>query len=303
MPQPAIPGRRAFALSAAMAAGALAGPRAAYAEGCAEDTLDRIKRTGKFNLGVRDATLPYGWKDDSGNYLGFATDIARVIHSAVTKELATPVELTMIPVTSQTRIPLLQNGTIDMEAGATVITRSRAKVVDFAVPVFLTSTEIIVSANGPVKVVADLAGRRAGVPQGGGGENIFAALAQSGRVNPPAKVIAFPDHPQGFLALQSGSVDAYCTDGPILYSMKDKASNPAEWRVIDLEVDVELQAFPMRPESSRFRRVADLAIVNLFASGEWGRIYDKYFGPKGVAPFEKTAALATMARMNAWADH
>jgi ABC-type amino acid transport substrate-binding protein len=303
MSQAANPGRRAFALATAVAAGALADPRIGRAEACTEDTLDRIKRMGKLNLGVRDATLPYGWKDDSGNYLGFATDIARVIHSAVIKELGTRVELVMVPVTSQTRIPLLQNGTIDMEAGATVITRSRAKVVDFTVPVFLTATEIIVPAGGPVKTVPDLANRRVGVPQGGGGENIFAALAQSGRITAPAKVIAFPDHPQGFLALQSGSIDAYCTDGPILYSMKDKASNPDEWRVIDLEVDVELQAFPMRPESSRFRRVADLAIVDLFASGAWDKIYDKYFGPKGVAPFERTAALAAMARMNAWADH
>jgi len=301
MAQPATSRRRVFALSAGLAT-ALSAP-AARAADCSEDTLDRIKRTGKFNLGVRDATLPYGWKDDTGNYVGFATDIARAIHAAVSKDLGASIELVMVPVTSQTRIPLLQNSTIDMEAGATVITRSRAKVVDFAVPVFLTSTEILVAADGPVKTVADLAGRRVGVPQGGGGENIFAGLSRAGRIKAPARVIGFPDHPQGFTALQNGSVDAYCTDGPILYSMKEKSSNPAEWRVLDLEFDIELQAFPIRPESSRFKRVADLAIVELFASGEWDGIYDKYFGPHGVAPFEKTAALTTMARMNAWADH
>ena len=303
MDQPVAPRRRLFALSAGFAAGALAAPAIARADACTEDTLDRIKRTGKFNLGVRDATLPYGWKDANGNYVGFATDIARAIHAAVSKELGTQIELTMTPVTSQTRLPLLQNGTIDMEAGATVITKSRAKIVDFAVPVFLTSTEILVPADSPIKTTKDLAGKRVGIPQGGGGENIFATLAQNGRVRPAAKVIGFPDHPQGFTALQTGSIDAYCTDGPILYSMKVKAPDPSHWRVFDLEADVELQAFPIRPESSRFKSVADLTIVDLFSSGEWETIYDKYFGPHGVAPFERTAALSTMARMNAWADH
>ncbi len=303
MDQSTAPRRRLFALSAGFAAGVLAAPAIARADDCAEDTLDRIKRTKTFNLGVRDATLPYGWKDASGNYLGFATDIARAIHAAVSKELGTTIALSMTPVTSQTRLPLLQNGTIDMEAGATVITKSRAKIVDFAVPVFLTSTEILVPADSAIKTVKDLAGKRIGVPQGGGGENIFATLSQNGRVQPAAKVIGFPDHPQGFTALQTGSIDAYCTDGPILYSMKVKASDPAQWRVFDLEADVELQAFPIRPESSRFKRVADLTIVDLFSSGEWEKLYDKYFGPHGVAPFERTAALSTMARMNSWADH
>jgi ABC-type amino acid transport substrate-binding protein len=300
---PVAPRRRLFALSAGFAAGTMAAPAVARADDCTEDTLDRIKRTKKFNLGVRDATPPYGWKGADGTYLGFATDIARAIHAAVGKELGTTIELTMTPVTGQTRLPLLQNGTIDMEAGATVITRSRAKIVDFAVPVFLTSTEILVPADSPIKTVKDLAGKRVGVPQGGGGENIFAGLTQNGRVRPAARVIGFPDHPQGFRALQTGSIDAYCTDGPILYSMKVKASDPSQWRVFDLEADVELQAFPIRPESSRFKSVADLTIVEMFASGEWEKIYDKYFGPHGVAPFERTAALDTMARMNAWADH
>jgi len=302
MGKPVAPRRRLFALSAGIAAGALAAPAIARADNCTEDTLDRIKQTKTFNLGVREATPPYGWKDANGNYLGFATDIARAIHAAVGKELGMAIELAMTPVTSNTRIPLLQNGTIDMEAGATVITRARSKVVDFAVPVFLTSTEVLVPSDSPIKTVADLADKRIGVPQGGGGENMFTALTRSGRIRPAATVIGFPDYPQGILALQSGSVDAFSTDGPILYSMKDKQADPSKWRVFDLEADVELQAFPIRPESSRFKNVADLTIVEMFVSGEWDTIYDKYFGPHGVAPFPKTAALTAMALMNTWPE-
>jgi ABC-type amino acid transport substrate-binding protein len=302
MQQSAAPRRRLFALSAGLAAAALAAPGIARADSCAEDTLDRIKRTKTFNLGVRDATPPYGWKDANGNYLGFATDIARAIHAAVAKELGMAIELALTPVTSNTRIPLLQNGTIDMEAGATVITRARSQVVDFAVPVFLTSTEALVAADSGIKTTADLGGKRIGVPQGGGGENMFAALTKAGRVTPAATVIGFPDYPQGTLALQSGSIDAFATDGPIVYSMKDKQADPAKWRVFDLKADVELQAFPIRPESSRFKNVADLTIVAMFVSGEWNAIYDKYFGPHSASPFPKTDALAALALMNAWPE-
>jgi glutamate/aspartate transport system substrate-binding protein len=275
--------------------------RPAAAQGaCAEDTLDKIKRTGVFALGARQSTPPYGYLDANNNWVGFATEIARAIHANLEKELKVAIELKYVPVTSQTRIPLLQNGTIDMEAGATVVTRSRAKVVDFAVPHFLTSTEVIVRADGPIKTLADLAGKRVGVPLGGLEEALFRSLNQSGRLKPPVTTVAFPDHPQGFTALGTGTIDGYASDGPIMYGLKAKAPDPGAWRVFDPGVNVFLQAFPIRPESSRFKSIADVTIVEACANGEWDRLYDKYFGPRGVAPFEKSAALAMLPLMNAW---
>ena len=85
-----------------------------------------------------------------------------------------------------------------------------------------------------------------------------------------------------------------------MYGLKAKAADPAAWRVFDPGVNVFLQAFPIRPESSRFKSVADVTIVEVCASGEWDRLYDKYFGPRGVAPFEKSSALAMLPLMNAW---
>jgi glutamate/aspartate transport system substrate-binding protein len=277
-----------------------AGTAAAQSGACVEDTLDKIKRTGVFALGARQSTPPYGYLDAQNNWVGFATDIARAIHANLANELKATIELKYVPVTSQTRIPLLQNGTIDMEAGATVVTRSRAKVVDFAVPHFLTSTEVIVRADGPIKTLADLAGKRIGVPLGGLEEALYRSLNQSGRLKPPVTTVAFPDHPQGFTALGTGTIDAYSSDGPIMYGLKAKAADPAQWRMFDPGANVFLQAFPIRPESSRFKSIADVTIVEAFASGEWDRLYDKYFGPHGVAPFEKSNALTTLALMNAW---
>jgi glutamate/aspartate transport system substrate-binding protein len=294
--------RRLLALSAAMGLGAAAVPRGALAAGdaCREDTLDKIKRTGVFALGARQSTPPYGYLDASNHWVGFATDIARAIHGNIEKELKTSIKLDYVPVTSQTRIPLLQNGTIDMEAGATVVTQSRIEVVDFAVPHFLTATEILVTAESPIRKLDDLAGKRVGVPQGGLESALYRSLNEKGRIKPAVTVIGFPDHPQGFTALQTGSIDAYSSDGPILYGLKDKSGDSAKWRVFDPGANTFLQAFPMRPESSRFKRIADLTIVRLFASGEWDKLYDKYFGPKGVAPFPKTAALQSLEVMNSW---
>jgi glutamate/aspartate transport system substrate-binding protein len=293
--------RASLGLGLASAALGLPLARPAAAQGaCTEDTLDKIKRTGVFALGARQSTPPYGYLDAQNNWVGFATEIARAIHGNLEKELRATVDLKYVPVTSQTRIPLLQNGTIDMEAGATVVTRSRAKVVDFAVPHFLTSTEVIVRADGPIKTLADLAGKRVGVPLGGLEEAMFRSLNQSGKLKPAVTTVAFPDHPQGFTALGTGTIDAYASDGPIMYGLKAKASDPAQWRVFDPGVNVFLQAFPIRPESSRFKAIADVTIVETCASGEWERLYDKYFGPNGVAPFEKSNALAMLPLMNAW---
>ena len=289
--------RRLFQFSAGLAVGALAAPSIARADDCIEDTLDRIKRTKKFNLGVRDATPPYGWKLADGTYTGFATDIARAVHAAVSKELGMTIELTTTPVTGQTRLPLLQNGTIDMEAGATVVTQARTKIVDFAIAHFLTSTEVMVMADSDIKTLADLAGKRIGVPQGGLEEPAYRDLNAKKTLNPPVRTIGFPDHPQGFTALQTGSIDGYSTDGPILYGL---AAKSPKYRIIDININTFLQAFPIRPESSKFKRIADVTIAALSASGEWTKLYEKYFGPNSQAPFPMTETLSAMVKMNSW---
>ena len=289
--------RRRWLLATAAGAGALMAPAIARADDCAEDTLDRMKRTGKFNLGVRDATPPYGYKEANGQYSGFATDIARLVHQAVSKELGKTLELTYTPVTGQTRLPLLQNSTIDMEAGATVITQARTKIVDFVMPHFLTSTEVMVPADSPIHTLADLAGKRIGVPQGGLEEPAYRDLNAKKTLNPPVRTIGFPDHPQGVTALQTGTIDGYSTDGPILYGF---LTDRSKWRIVEININTFLQAFPIRPESSKFKHIADVTLANLFASGEWQTLYDKYFGPNSKSPFPVTDTLKAMMVMNAW---
>jgi len=281
---------------------ALAASRQALAQPAVgvEDTLDRIKRTGVFNLGAREANPPYGFKTANGEYVGFATEIAQAIYANVNKELGGAIKLNYIPVTSETRIPLLQNGTIDMEAGATVVTQARVKVVDFTTAHFLTSTEILTATDSGIHGFADLAGKRIGVPRGGLEEAAYRAINAAGRLKSPVTTIGFPDHPQGFTALQTGSVDAYSSDGPILYGMKERSSDSAQWTIFDPAINSFLQAFPIRPESSKFKSIADLTIVGLCASGAWNVLYEKYFGPKSTTPYPMTDLLKAMVLMNSW---
>ena len=294
--------RRLLKFSAALGTSVLAAPAVVHAQTpTAEDTFDKIKRTGEFNLGAREAAPPYGFKDKDGSWQGFATEIARVIHAAVQKEAGSTIKLNYIPVNSQTRIPLLQNGTIDIEAGATVITRGRVKVVDFTVPHFVSSTAFIVAADGPVKNLEDLSGKRVGYAAGGGDWQIK-NLHNTGRIKPATTSIALPDHAPGFTALETGSITAYVTEGPILYGISAKAADPKKWKIIEPNVDGYQQAMPIRPYSSKFKRIADLALVGLFGSGEWQKLYDKYFGSGSASPLPMSDLLRSMAVLNNWPE-
>jgi glutamate/aspartate transport system substrate-binding protein len=288
--------RTILKLSAALGGVALT-PAVANAQSCPEDTLDRIQRTGVFNLGARESAPPYGFKDASGNWTGFATELALMIYDAVNKELGGKIAINYVPVTSQTRIPLLQNATIDMEAGATVVTQGRAKVVDYVLAHFLTATSALVKNDSPIKSFADLAGKRIGVPQGGLEEAAYRDINSQNKLSSPVRTVGFPDHAQGITALQTGTVDVYSSDEPILYGF---AAKQKDLRVFPIDINSFLQSCIIRPNSSKFKRIADVTMANAFAKGEWNKLFDKYFGPSSAAPQPMTEQLKTLVLMNSW---
>lgn len=289
--------RRTFlvASSVAGAVGASAASTGARAQACPEDTLDKIKASSTFNAGIREAAPPYGLKTASGEYKGFSTEIVQLIYAAVNKELGGSIKINYVPVTSQTRIPLLQNGTIDIEAGATVITRSRAKVVDFGLPHFATTTSVLVPENSPIKAAADLSGKRIGVPQGGLEEAMF-RTANGKMFIPAVTVRGFTDHSQGVTALQTGTLDGYSTDEPILFDLGRKS---AGYRVVPLNMNAATQAFLIRPGSAKFKQIVDLTIADICLSGRWQELYDTYFGASGPSlPLSEIAKM--LVQINSW---
>jgi ABC-type amino acid transport substrate-binding protein len=296
--------RRAFVQATALGLGGLlvpgvVGTRQAAAAAPEESTIDRIKRAGVFNLGVRDADPPYGYLDKAtGKHVGFSTEIAEKVHERLERELKTKLKVNYVPVTGRTRIPLLLNNTIDMEAGATVITKERERVVDFSVPFFLTATFLLVPADSPIRRIADLSGKRVGGHRGGLEEGMYTKrLAKEFRT--PVRFIGFENHSEGFTALQGGSIDAYSSDGPLLYGLQRKAPEPGKWKVFDPGVNAFAQAFPMRENSSAFANVVNLTVVEACESGAWQELYQKYFVPTGL-PKELDDTLRFLLRFNSW---
>jgi ABC-type amino acid transport substrate-binding protein len=288
--------RRGFLSAGAAGVVALLATSQTRAADASEDTLDKIKNAGVFNIGVREAAPPYGFKNANGEYLGFSTEIGKAVYDAVNKELGGAIKANYVAVTSQTRIPLLQNGTIDLEAGATVMTIGRSKVVDFSIPHFVTSTSALVPVNSPIKTVADLAGKRIGIPQGGLEAALFRAANEAGTFARAVKTIGLPDHSQGLTALQTGTIEVYATDEPILYEI---ARDPSQFRIVPLKMNATAQTLLIRPGSSKFKRIADQTIAQLCSSGQWETLYQRYFGDGGFK-IPLSDAGKVLVQMNSW---
>jgi ABC-type amino acid transport substrate-binding protein len=296
-----ILGVGALGLGALLVPGVVGTRKAAAATTSQESSLDRIKRTGVFNLGAREADPPYGFLEKD-KHVGFSTEIAQKVHERLEKELKTNLKLNYIAVTTRTRIPLLLNGTVDMEAGATVITKDRVKVVDFSIPFFLTASYIMVPADSPIKKVADVSGRRLGGSRGGLQELLFTKkLQKEGMFKSPVRYISFETPSEGLTALQGGSIDAYTNDAPLIYGLLKSVPDPAKWRIFDPGVDASPQAFPLRQYSSSFASLINLTIVDLCESGRWEELYQKYFVPVGL-PKEPDETARFLVRLNSWSD-
>jgi len=294
-------GLGACGLGALLVPGVVGTRKAVAATAPQESTLDRIKRTGVFNLGVREADPPYGFLDKD-KHVGFSTEIAEKVYERLQKELNTSIKINYVAVTVRTRIPLLLNGTIDIEAGATVITKERVKIVDFSIPFFITASTVITPADGPIRRTGDLSGKRVGGPRGGLEELLFSKKLQAqGIVKSPVRYIGFENPSEGFTALQGGSIDAYTADGPLVYGLVKSTPDQAKWRVFDAGVNATTQAFPLRQNSSSFASIINLTIVDVCESGQWQQMYQKYFVPVGL-PKELDETSKFVLRMNSWGD-
>ena len=263
--------------------------------------LDKIKRSGQFSVGARQGVFPFGYLDKSSNsWVGFSTELAREVHASIEKELKTTIKLNLVSVTSRTRIPLLQNGTTDLDAGTTVVTVGRDKVVDSSIPFFVTGLELLVPKGSPIKSYKDLAGKRMSTVQGGFDSDTYGELNKTGAISPAVNVIAYQDQPDAFQALVNGAVEAQSSDGVILAGLRQRAPKPDDWTIIDTRLTSELYAFFMRRSDSDFRHLVNATLVALFKSGGYQKYYDKYFGPHGGLPLPLSADMQSMLYMNSW---
>jgi glutamate/aspartate transport system substrate-binding protein len=257
----------ALAVMALAAGGALAQ---------ANDTLAKIKASGTVTMGVRDSSGALAYTIGDGKYVGFHTEMARKILSDIQKQLGLPkLEVKEQLVTSQNRIPLVQNGTVDLECGSTTNNATRQKDVAFAVTTYVEEVRIAVKADSGITKVADLNGKSVATTTG-------TTSVQTLRKNERAQGIDFKevmgkDHADSFLLLESGRADAFVMDGQILAGNISKSKNPAGFKVVGEALSVEPIACMMRKDDPAFKKAVDDSIKNQIKDGSLAKLYDKWF--------------------------
>jgi len=248
----------------------------------AENTLEKINRTGVFTVGTRTASPPFGYINKQNEWVGFSIDLARLVHKNIEKKLGKSIKFELKESAPATRIPLLSSMAVDLISGTMTDTRPRRDSVDFSITFFVTGAQFLVKEGSPIKGIQDLAGKRVGAQQGSTNERIIRERV------PQAQLVVFPDQPAGFTALVQGRVDTYTNDGIQLYGLKAKAPNPAEWRVVGDFYSYEPFGMAMRKNDSDFRAVVNNALMEAIEGGEYFKLYDKWFGPKGELPYPMT---------------
>jgi glutamate/aspartate transport system substrate-binding protein len=270
----AIPVAAAFALAAAQ-------PAAAQDSG----TLKKIKDTGTITLGHRDTSIPFSYYDDRQQVVGYAMDLCMRIVDAVKAELKlAKLDVKLNPVTSATRIPLMANGTIDLECGSTTNNLERQKQVAFTITHFVTANRYVAKKASNIKTLGDLKGKT--VVSTAGTTNIKWATEENQKQNLGMNIVAAKDHAEAFLMVDTGRAAAFFMDDILLYSLVANARNPGDWMIGSEAYTVEPYGIMLRRDDPGFKKVVDDAMIQTYKSGAINGIYEKWFlkpvPPKGI---------------------
>lgn len=240
------------------------------------DTLEKIQRTGIITLGHRENSIPFSYFDNQQQVVGYAHDISLAIAREVERELGIPkLTLKLVPVTSQTRIPLLVNNTIDLECGTTTNNRTRARQVSFSTNYFISGTRFLTRVDSGIRDLDDLAGRNVVVSAGTTSEIVLRRLNAQRKLG--MRIVAARDHGDAFVALEFGKAVAFMSDAAILYGEISKAKRPDDWHVVGTPLTEEVYACAMRKGDAAFKAVADRAIRQMMREGGMRKLYARWF--------------------------
>ena len=249
-------------------------------------TLKKIKESGTVTLGHRDSSIPFSYiADASGKPVGYSHDIQLAIVEGLKKQLDMPdLKVKYNLITSQTRIPLVQNGTVDVECGSTTNNAERAQQVDFSVGIFEIGTRLLSKKDSPYKDFADLKGKNVVTTAGTTSERILKSMNADKQMG--MNVISAKDHGESFQMLESGRAVAFMMDDALLAGEMAKAKKPTDWAVTGTPQSYEVYGCMVRKGDPDFKKAVDDAIVGIYKSGEINNIYNKWFTqpipPKGL---------------------
>ena len=281
----------AFAVAALAAGGVMAQ---------ANDTIAKVKGSGVITMGVRDSSGALSYTLGQGNYVGYHVELCQRIVANLEKAVGKKVEVKFQSVTSQNRIPLVQNGTVDIECGSTTNNATRQKDVAFADTTFVEEVRFVVKANSGITSIAQLNGKNVATTTGTTSVQTLRKNERATGVN--FKEVYGKDHADSFLLLESGRADAFVMDGSILAGNIANAKNPADFKIVGEVLSVEPIAIMFRKDDPAFKKLANDTLVGLMKSGEIEKIYNTWFmepiPPKGA----KVGLPASDSIKAAWAN-
>jgi glutamate/aspartate transport system substrate-binding protein len=248
-------------------------------------TLKKIKDNGSISVGHRESSIPFSYYDDKNQVIGYSEDLVMMVVDAVKQKLNMPnLQVKMIPVTSQNRIPLIQNGTVDIEAGSTTNNLERQEQVAFSDTMFIIGTRLLVKKDSGINDFADLKGKNVVVTAGTTSERLIREMNQ--KQNMQINIISAKDHGESFLTLQSGRAVAFMLDDALLAGERAKAKKPDDWVIVGTPQSKEAYGMMLPKGDTQFKALADNTIAKAETSGEAAKLYQKWFQspipPKGL---------------------
>lgn len=248
-------------------------------------TLKKVKDSGVITLGHRESSIPFSYYDDKQSVIGYSQDLMMKVVEAVKRELKMDnLAIRMLPVTSQNRIPLVQNGTVDLECGSTTNNTERQKQVAFSNSFFVIGTRLLAKKTSGIRDFPDLAGRNVVTTAGTTSERLLRKMNAEKKMR--MNIISAKDHGEAFLTLETGRAVAFMMDDALLYGEIAKAKNPALWAVVGTPQSFEPYGCMMRKDDPQFKKVVDDALAKVMRSAEMTKIYNKWFmspiPPKGL---------------------
>jgi glutamate/aspartate transport system substrate-binding protein len=263
------------------------------------DTLKKIGDTGTVVMGVRGSSGALSYTLGEGKYVGYHVELCQRAIEDLAKQLGKKIEIKYQEVTSANRIPLVQNGTVDIECGSTTNNDARAKDVAFAHTAYVEEVRILTKANSPIKDIKDLNGKTVATTTG-------TTSVQLLRKNERATGIDFKevfgkDHADSFQLLESGRADAFVMDGQIVMGLASKSKTPSEFHVVGPALSVEPIAIMVRKDDPAFLAAVNKTLDGLMKSGEISKIYDKWFMQPIPPTNTKVGLPASEYTKSAWA--
>lgn len=249
------------------------------------DTLAKIKSSGVITIGHRDASIPFSYYDDKQKPIGYSMDLCARIVESVQKSLGlAKLDVKYQLVTSANRIPLLANGTVDLECGSTTNNADRQKQVAYAPTTFVTANRIVYKKSSGVKKLEDLKGKT--LVSTAGTTNIKQVTELNAARNLGINIISANGHSEAFLMVETGRAVAFAMDDILLAGLVANSKSPADYEISSEALSVEPYGIMLRKDDPAFKKVVDAAVKDILSTSMINRIYDQWFmkpiPPKGI---------------------